>query len=129
MQRFLKNVDFYRKVPADLTKSTTTGACMSICGVFVLLFLFLSELSSFMTVNDRFEIAMNDDSVLDTALQINFSTPLIVSYGSVPLSFTTTKSPRYHPFGTGHPDPALLVMPSVNYRRRARIRAEGSADM
>jgi protein disulfide-isomerase-like protein len=85
MQRFLKNVDFYRKVPADLTKSTTTGACMSICGVFVLLFLFLSELSSFMTVSDRFEIAMNDDSVLDTALQININ----ISMHHLPCKFAS----------------------------------------
>ena len=32
MQRLLRNIDFYRKVPKDLTNATATGTCISISG-------------------------------------------------------------------------------------------------
>jgi|UPI0004B3F45A protein disulfide-isomerase-like protein len=76
MERFLRNFDFYRKVPADLTKATTTGTCISFCGIFLLVALFFAELSSFMTVRDRFEIAMSENSVLDDMLQVNLNISL-----------------------------------------------------
>ena len=76
MERFLRNFDFYRKVPADLTKATATGTCISFCGIFILVALFFAELSSFMTVRDRFEIAMSENSVLDDMLQVNLNISL-----------------------------------------------------
>ena len=76
MQRLLRNIDFYRKVPKDLTNATATGTCISVCGVFILIFLFFMELSAFMVVKDRFEIEMNDNSVLDDMLQVNLNITL-----------------------------------------------------
>ncbi|KAL0608410.1 Endoplasmic reticulum-Golgi intermediate compartment protein 1 [Plecturocebus cupreus] len=41
--------DIYRKVPKDLTQPTYTGAIISICCCLFILFLFLSELTGFIT--------------------------------------------------------------------------------
>ena len=39
--------DIYRKVPKDLTQPTVAGAVVSICSVLFIVFLMMSELSSF----------------------------------------------------------------------------------
>ena len=39
--------DIYRKVPKDLTQPTLTGACISLCSVAFMTYLFLSELAAF----------------------------------------------------------------------------------
>uniref|UniRef100_A0A8C0HZK2 Endoplasmic reticulum-Golgi intermediate compartment protein n=1 Tax=Balaenoptera musculus TaxID=9771 RepID=A0A8C0HZK2_BALMU len=44
-----RRFDIYRKVPKDLTQPTYTGAIISICCCLFILFLFLSELTGFIT--------------------------------------------------------------------------------
>ncbi len=44
---FYCRFDIYRKVPKDLTQPTLTGACISLCSVLFILYLFVSELLAF----------------------------------------------------------------------------------
>uniref|UniRef100_A0A4W2I0F7 Endoplasmic reticulum-Golgi intermediate compartment protein n=1 Tax=Bos indicus x Bos taurus TaxID=30522 RepID=A0A4W2I0F7_BOBOX len=44
-----RRFDIYRKVPKDLTQPTYTGAIISVCCCLFILFLFLSELTGFIT--------------------------------------------------------------------------------
>ncbi|XP_022339651.1 endoplasmic reticulum-Golgi intermediate compartment protein 1-like [Crassostrea virginica] len=60
MQFDIRRFDVYRKVPKDLTQPTLTGACISICSVIFILFLFLSELSLFITHDVVSELTVED---------------------------------------------------------------------
>lgn len=60
MQFDIRRFDVYRKVPKDLTQPTLTGACISICSVLFILFLFLSELSLFITHDVVSELTVED---------------------------------------------------------------------
>ncbi|EGR31815.1 hypothetical protein IMG5_101180 [Ichthyophthirius multifiliis] len=52
----IKSFDMYRKLPSDLTQSTTSGAVVSIiCGIIVLI-LFISELRSFLAIEETSEM-------------------------------------------------------------------------
>ena len=42
-------IDIYRKIPKDLTQSTRTGAFISIGCIMFIMFLFLSELRSYLS--------------------------------------------------------------------------------
>jgi hypothetical protein len=75
----LKKFDVYRDVPKDLSEQTVTGAVVSVlCGVLVL-FLFLSELVSFLSVEVVSEMFV--DSAVDAhthatiAIRMNFTVP------------------------------------------------------
>lgn len=46
----------YRKLPSDLTEPTISGAVVSIVSSIIMLILFLSELNSFMEVEERSEM-------------------------------------------------------------------------
>eukprot|EP01006_Ploeotia_vitrea_P052353 TRINITY_DN67673_c9_g1_i1.p1 TRINITY_DN67673_c9_g1~~TRINITY_DN67673_c9_g1_i1.p1 ORF type:complete len:314 (-),score=24.34 TRINITY_DN67673_c9_g1_i1:418-1359(-) len=66
----LRRVDFYRKVPNDLTEPTTAGAIISIlCGSFML-FLLCSELLSFIQVEKSSEMYVQQDE--GGKLRLNF---------------------------------------------------------
>mmetsp|Transcript_21593 Transcript_21593/g.39490 ORF Transcript_21593/g.39490 Transcript_21593/m.39490 type:complete len:334 (+) Transcript_21593:85-1086(+) len=52
----LKKLDVYRKVPADLTEPTLSGAIVSIVAASVMILLFFSELSEFLHVNTQSEM-------------------------------------------------------------------------
>lgn len=60
MQFDIRRFDVYRKVPKDLTQPTLTGACISICSVLFILFLFLSELSLFISHDVVSELTVED---------------------------------------------------------------------
>lgn len=60
MQFDIRRFDIYRKVPKDLTQPTLTGACISIFSVLFILFLFLSELSLFITHDVVSELTVED---------------------------------------------------------------------
>lgn len=60
MQFDIRRFDIYRKVPKDLTQPTLTGACISISSVIFIIFLFLSELSLFITVETVSELTVED---------------------------------------------------------------------
>lgn len=60
MQFDIRRFDVYRKVPKDLTQPTLTGACISIFSVLFILFLFLSELSLFISHDVVSELTVED---------------------------------------------------------------------
>ena len=45
----LKTLDLYRDIPKDLTQQTTTGAVISVVASLLVLYLFVSELASFLS--------------------------------------------------------------------------------
>ncbi|CAC5409531.1 unnamed protein product [Mytilus coruscus] len=60
MQFDIRRFDIYRKVPKDLTQPTLTGACISISSILFILYLFLSELSLFLTHEVISELTVED---------------------------------------------------------------------
>lgn len=72
----VKRFDIYRKVPKDLTQPTLTGAIISICCVLFIVFLLLSELLNFLTVDVVSELYVADpDKTAMINVRINISTP------------------------------------------------------
>ncbi|XP_076793183.1 endoplasmic reticulum-Golgi intermediate compartment protein 1 isoform X2 [Arvicanthis niloticus] len=73
-----KAFDIYRKVPKDLTQPTYTGAIISICCCLFILFLFLSELTGFITTEVVNELYVDDpdkDSGGKIDVSLNISLP------------------------------------------------------
>ncbi|KAF4024254.1 hypothetical protein G4228_016233, partial [Cervus hanglu yarkandensis] len=74
----LRRFDIYRKVPKDLTQPTYTGAIISICCCLFILFLFLSELTGFITTEIVNELYVDDpdkDSGGKIDVSLNISLP------------------------------------------------------
>ncbi|PSC73593.1 disulfide-isomerase 5-4 [Micractinium conductrix] len=71
----LKSVDFYRKLPTDLTEATLSGATISIATTFLILFLLGAELSSYMATKTRTDMVV-DRSAHGELLRINFNISL-----------------------------------------------------
>jgi hypothetical protein len=67
----IRDFDFYRKIPKDLTEATTHGSILSMCAVIFMLVLFLAELMAFLTVT--YETNVIIDRSTDTQLRINFN--------------------------------------------------------
>ncbi|XP_023392914.1 endoplasmic reticulum-Golgi intermediate compartment protein 1 [Pteropus vampyrus] len=73
-----RRFDIYRKVPKDLTQPTYTGAIISICCCVFILFLFLSELTGFLTTEVVNELYVDDpdkDSGGKIDVSLNISLP------------------------------------------------------
>lgn len=70
----LSSVDFYRRVPKDLTEATTLGAFMSICAMTVMALLFSAETLAFARSRIITEIALDDNT--DPQIQLNFNVTL-----------------------------------------------------
>uniref|UniRef100_A0A673U6Y6 Endoplasmic reticulum-Golgi intermediate compartment protein n=1 Tax=Suricata suricatta TaxID=37032 RepID=A0A673U6Y6_SURSU len=73
-----RRFDIYRKVPKDLTQPTYTGAIISICCCLFILFLFLSELTGFITTEVVNELYVDDpdkDSGGKIDVSLNISLP------------------------------------------------------
>lgn len=58
----LKSVDFYRKIPRDLTEASLAGAGLSIVAALSMMFLFGMELSSYLSVNTSTSIIVDKSS-------------------------------------------------------------------
>ena len=56
MQGVLRKVDFYRRVPKDLTETSMLGAVISICTIILASFLFISELVEYVKVQRTSEM-------------------------------------------------------------------------
>eukprot|EP00518_Triparma_eleuthera_P001897 CAMPEP_0182454244 /NCGR_PEP_ID=MMETSP1319-20130603/968_1 /TAXON_ID=172717 /ORGANISM="Bolidomonas pacifica, Strain RCC208" /LENGTH=274 /DNA_ID=CAMNT_0024652245 /DNA_START=9 /DNA_END=830 /DNA_ORIENTATION=+ len=67
----LAGLDFFRRIPTDLTEATSLGAIMSILCLVTMFLLFTSELLAFMTTDVTTTVAM--DTHLDKTLRINFN--------------------------------------------------------
>lgn len=73
-----RRLDIYRKVPKDLTQPTYTGAIISICCCFFILFLFLSELAGFIATELINELYVDDpDKNSGGKLEVNLNVSLL----------------------------------------------------
>lgn len=87
MPRFLqrlKGVDFYRKIPSDLTESTLAGATLSLLAALSIVLLLGMELNSFLTPETESQMVV-DRSAHGELLRINFN----VSFPSLPCEFAS----------------------------------------
>ncbi|KAI8009212.1 Protein disulfide isomerase-like 5-4 [Camellia lanceoleosa] len=57
----LKSVDFYRKIPRDLTEASLPGAGLSIIAAFSMIFLFGMELNNYFTVSTSTSVIVDKD--------------------------------------------------------------------
>ncbi|CAI9088478.1 OLC1v1022814C2 [Oldenlandia corymbosa var. corymbosa] len=58
----LKSVDFYRKIPRDLTEASLSGAGLSILAAFFMIFLFGMELNDYLAVGTSTTIVVDNSS-------------------------------------------------------------------
>lgn len=68
----LKSVDFYRKIPRDLTEASLSGAGLSIIAAFAMIFLFGMELSTYMSLSTSTSVVV-DKSPDGEFLRIDFN--------------------------------------------------------
>eukprot|EP00240_Pyramimonas_obovata_P001133 CAMPEP_0118942772 /NCGR_PEP_ID=MMETSP1169-20130426/36801_1 /TAXON_ID=36882 /ORGANISM="Pyramimonas obovata, Strain CCMP722" /LENGTH=486 /DNA_ID=CAMNT_0006887843 /DNA_START=217 /DNA_END=1677 /DNA_ORIENTATION=+ len=68
----IKAMDFYRKIPRDLTEATHFGALVSICAALLMILLFGMELNDYLSVRTESSIIV-DRSVDGDLLRINFN--------------------------------------------------------
>lgn len=71
----MSSVDFYRRVPRDLTEATSLGAAMSICAMMLMAILFFAETLAFAKSRITTEIALDDNT--DPQLQLNFNITML----------------------------------------------------
>ena len=55
----LRAVDFYKKIPSDLTEATLTGAWLSVAASVVMALLLVLELSAFLRVQTMSELSID----------------------------------------------------------------------
>jgi protein disulfide-isomerase-like protein len=67
----LRELDFYRKIPKDLTETTTHGSILSICAATFMLILFIAELWSFLSMQVVTNVIIDPNT--DSLLRINFN--------------------------------------------------------
>ncbi|PKU69628.1 protein disulfide isomerase-like 5-4 isoform X1 [Dendrobium catenatum] len=80
----LKAVDFYRKIPRDLTEASLSGAGLSIIAALSMVFLFGMELNDYMTVNTSTAVVV-DRSPDGEFLRIDFN----ISFPSLSCEFAS----------------------------------------
>jgi len=70
-KNILRKVDFYRKVPKDLTEASTLGASMSVVAALIIVVLFLSETLAFARSDILTSVSLDDN--VDQQIRINFN--------------------------------------------------------
>eukprot|EP00798_Chlamydomonas_sp_ICE-L_P014246 gene14246-20219_t len=80
----LKSVDFFRKIPTDLTEATMSGAWISLGAAIMMIILFSMELVSFMSTQSTSQLIVDRSSSNDL-LKFNFN----VSFPSLSCEFAT----------------------------------------
>jgi len=71
---WLKSVHFYRKVPRDLTEATLAGGTISLLSSIVMAYLFISNFSAYLSVDQKTSIVL--DASQEKKLQLNFNVTL-----------------------------------------------------
>ncbi|KAJ1449749.1 endoplasmic reticulum-golgi intermediate compartment-domain-containing protein [Pelagophyceae sp. CCMP2097] len=71
----LKMVDFFRKIPTDLTETTVLGAALSVTAGFFMMVLFVVELWAFLATT--IETGVMLDTNAETLLRINFNVTMM----------------------------------------------------
>lgn len=79
----LKDFDLYRRIPKDLTETTTHGSVLSICAAIFMLMLFVAELWAFLSVQIQTNIIIDPNT--DSMLRINFNITVL----DLPCEFAT----------------------------------------
>lgn len=79
----LRDFDFYRKIPKDLTETSTHGTILSVCATLFMLVLFIAELSSFLSPQYLTNVLI--DSNTEPQLRINFNITVL----DMPCEFAT----------------------------------------
>ncbi|KAJ9182722.1 hypothetical protein P3X46_006682 [Hevea brasiliensis] len=84
----LKSVDFYRKIPRDLTEASLSGAGLSIIAALFMVFLFGMELNNYLTVSTSTSVIVDKSSDGDfLRIDFNLSFPsLSCEFASVDVS-------------------------------------------
>jgi len=72
---WLRQLDFYRRIPKELTESTPTGTALSICAGLFMAVLFVTELSAFLATSTETQIIVDQD--VEPQLRINFNITLL----------------------------------------------------
>lgn len=80
----IKSLDFFKKLPSDLTEATLTGAWISILATFVMAFLFGMEFYAFMSTTTQTSLLV-DRSPPNELLKINFN----ISFPALSCEFAT----------------------------------------
>eukprot|EP00934_Nitzschia_sp_Nitz4_P006216 Nitzschia sp. Nitz4//scaffold145_size56662//23363//25084//NITZ4_006556-RA/size56662-snap-gene-0.92-mRNA-1//-1//CDS//3329536574//6206//frame0 len=74
-RNMMSSVDFYRRVPKDLTESTTLGAAMSLVALGIMSILFFCETAAF--ASTRLVTSITLDENTQPQLQLNFNVTLL----------------------------------------------------
>ncbi|KAK7272439.1 hypothetical protein RJT34_29034 [Clitoria ternatea] len=84
----IKSVDFYRKIPRDLTEASLSGAGLSITAALFMVFLFGMELNNYMSVSSSTSVIIDKSSDEDyLRIDFNISFPaLSCEFASVDVS-------------------------------------------
>lgn len=69
--KIVKDFDFYRKIPKDLTETSTHSTILSVCASLFMLVLFIVELWAFLTYRVSTNIVIDPNT--DSMLRINFN--------------------------------------------------------
>jgi thiol-disulfide isomerase/thioredoxin len=67
----IKDFDLYRRIPKDLTETSTHSTILSVCAALFMLVLFIAELWAFLTINLQTNIIIDPNT--DNSLRINFN--------------------------------------------------------
>lgn len=101
----IKSVDFYRKIPRDLTEASLSGAGLSIVAALSMMFLFGMELNDYLTVSTTTSVVVDKSSDAEfLRIDFNMSFPaLSCEFASVDVSdvlgtnrLNITKTVRKH---------------------------------
>ena len=79
----LQDIDFYRKIPKDLTEGSAHGSVLSLCAATFMLILFVAELWAFLTTQITTNIIVDPNT--ESQLRINFNITLL----DMPCEFAT----------------------------------------
>lgn len=84
----IKSVDFYRKIPRDLTEASLSGAGLSIVAALAMMFLFGMELNNYLTVSTTTSVVVDKSSDAEfLRIDFNMSFPaLSCEFASVDVS-------------------------------------------
>uniref|UniRef100_A0A0R0H5U3 Thioredoxin domain-containing protein n=1 Tax=Glycine max TaxID=3847 RepID=A0A0R0H5U3_SOYBN len=92
----IKSVDFYRKIPRDLTEASLSGAGLSIVAALAMIFLFGMELNSYLSVTTSTQVIVDKSSDGDyLRIDFNISFPaLSCEFAAVDNRLNLTKTVR-----------------------------------
>eukprot|EP00882_Tetradesmus_deserticola_P024122 GHRQ01026351.1.p1 GENE.GHRQ01026351.1~~GHRQ01026351.1.p1 ORF type:complete len:372 (+),score=79.39 GHRQ01026351.1:168-1283(+) len=80
----IKSIDFYKKLPTDLTESTLTGSFISIVAATVMGILLVLELASFLQIQSSMQLVV-DSSPQNELLKVTFN----ISFPALSCEFAT----------------------------------------